>query len=148
MVDPVETAVLHGGGILVNVPAPARYAVHKLIVSRDRKVNPEKGLKDRVQATQLIHILAQDDPFALREAYAEAHGRGEAWRKLLDEAVSLLPETARAALSIHASGRPPSERVPRVSVSRSARAARRSRSRTAAAIESSRKSSMRRRTDM
>ena len=97
--DPVETAVLHGGGILVNVPAPARYAVHKLIVSRDRKVNPEKGLKDRVQATQLIHILAQDDPFALREAYAEAHGRGEAWRKLLDEAVSLLPETARAALS-------------------------------------------------
>ena len=96
--DPVETAVLHGGGVLVNAPAPARYAVHKLIVSRARKVNPEKGLKDRVQATQLIHALAQDDPFALREAYAEAHGRGEAWRKLLDEAVTLLPETARAAL--------------------------------------------------
>jgi hypothetical protein len=96
--DPVETAVLHGGGILVNVPAPARYAVHKLIVSRDRKVNPEKGLKDRAQATQLIHLLARDDPFALRDAYAEARGRGDAWRRLLDEAVSLLPETAQAAL--------------------------------------------------
>ena len=96
--DPVETAVLHGGGVLVNAPAPARYAVHKLIVSRHRKVNPEKGPKDRVQATQLIHALAADDPFALRETYAEARGRGEGWRKLLDEAVSLLPETARVAL--------------------------------------------------
>ena len=97
--DSVETAVLHGPGVLVNAPAPARYAVHKLIVSRDRKVNPEKGLKDRVQATQLIHALSADDPFALREAYGEARERGEAWRKLLDEAVSLLPETARAALT-------------------------------------------------
>jgi len=97
--DSVETAVLQGPGVLVNAPAPARYAVHKLIVSRDRKVNPEKGLKDRVQATQLIHALSADDPFALREAYGEARGRGEAWRKLLDEAVSLLPETARAALT-------------------------------------------------
>lgn len=97
--DPIETAVLHGGGVLVNTPAPARYAVHKLIVSRNRKVNPEKGFKDRLQAEQLIEILAQDDPFALREAYAEARDRGETWRKLLDEAVSLLPATARAALS-------------------------------------------------
>jgi hypothetical protein len=96
--DPIETAVLHGGGILVNVPAPARYAVHKLIVSRHRKANPEKGFKDRVQAQALIEALAQDDPFALREVYGEARDRGPAWRELLDEAVSLLPPTARAAL--------------------------------------------------
>lgn len=96
--DPVETAVLHGAGVLVNTPAPARYAVHKLMVSRNRKVNPEKGLKDRLQAAQLIEILAQEDPFALREAYAEARERGEAWRELLDQAVSLLPEPARVAL--------------------------------------------------
>lgn len=96
--EPVETAMLHGAGVLVNVPAPARYAVHKLIVSRDRKVNPEKGLKDRLQAAQLIEILTEDDPFALRDAYAEARERGETWRTLLDEAVSLLPEAAREAL--------------------------------------------------
>lgn len=94
----IETAVLHGSGVLVNVPAPARYAIHKLIVSRKRKVNPEKGLKDRLQAAQLIEALAQDDPFALREAYAEARDRGEVWRKLLDQAVSLLPTGTRAAL--------------------------------------------------
>ncbi|KSB88595.1 hypothetical protein AS593_22275 [Caulobacter vibrioides] len=96
--DPIETAVLHGGGALVNVPAPARYAVHKLIVSRDRKVNPEKGLKDRMQAQALIRALSKDDPYALREAYAEARGRGETWRQLLDEAIGLLPEDARRAL--------------------------------------------------
>jgi hypothetical protein len=96
--DTIETAVLHGPGVLVNVPAPARYAVHKLIVSRNRKVNPEKGLKDRLQAAQLIQALALDDPFALREAYAEARDRGETWRELLDQAVMLLPAEARAAL--------------------------------------------------
>ncbi|WP_180896963.1 hypothetical protein [Caulobacter flavus] len=31
-------------------------------------------------------------------AYTEARGRGEAWRKLLDEAVGLLPEDARKTL--------------------------------------------------
>lgn len=97
--DAIGTAVLHGSGVLVNVPAPARYAVHKLIVSRDRKVNREKGRKDLLQAQQLIEALAEEDPFALRDAYAEARGRGATWRKLLDEAVSLLPEAARAALA-------------------------------------------------
>ncbi len=97
--DPIETAVLHGAGVLVNAPAPARYAVHKLIVSRNRKVNPEKSFKDRQQAAQLIEILAQDDPFSLAEAYAEARSRGPEWRTLLDQAVSLLPEAAQSALT-------------------------------------------------
>ena len=97
--DPIETAVLHGGGVLVNAPAPARYAVHKLIVSRDRKVNPEKGRKDLLQAAHLIQALSLEDPFALRDAYAEARGRGPSWRELLDQAVSMLPEAARAALA-------------------------------------------------
>jgi len=96
--ETVETTVLHGSGALVNVPTPARYAVHKLIVSRDRKVNPEKGRKDRLQAAHLIEALSAEDPFSLRDAYAEARDRGAEWRRLLDEAVSLLPDAARAAL--------------------------------------------------
>jgi hypothetical protein len=97
--DTVETAVLHGPGVLVNVPAPARYAVQKLIVSRDRKVNPEKARKDRLQAEQLIEALSLEDPFSLRDAYDEARDRGAEWRRLLDQAVSILPEPARAALA-------------------------------------------------
>jgi hypothetical protein len=96
--ETVDAAVLHGDGVLVRVPAPARYAVHKLIVSRKRSQANPKRRKDLEQAQALIHALAQDDPFALRDAYGEARDRGETWRTLLDQAVSLLPETARGAL--------------------------------------------------
>lgn len=96
--DTVETAVLHGDGVLVRVPAPARYAVHKLIISRKRGQANPKRRKDVEQAEALIQALALDDPFPLREAYAEARDRGETWRELLDQAVSLLPVEARAAL--------------------------------------------------
>ncbi len=96
--DTVEAAVLHGEGVLIRVPAPARYAVHKLIISRKRSQANPKRRKDLEQAAALIQALAQDDPFALREAYAEARDRGEAWREALDQAVSLLPAEARTAL--------------------------------------------------
>ncbi|HJV42720.1 nucleotidyltransferase family protein [Caulobacter sp.] len=96
--ETVETVVLYDDGVLVRVPTPARYAVHKLIVSRKRGQANPKRRKDLEQAQALIHALAHDDPFALREAYAEARGRGEAWREPLDQAVSLLPSEARAAL--------------------------------------------------
>ena len=96
--DTVETAVLHGDGVLVRVPAPARYAVHKLIISRKRGQANPKRRKDVEQAQALIQALALDDPFALREAYSEARDRGETWRELLRQAASLLPVEARAAL--------------------------------------------------
>jgi len=96
--ETVDAAVLHEDGVLVRVPAPARYAVHKLMISRKRSQANPKRRKDLEQAQSLIQALSADDPFALREAYAEARGRGEAWRKLLDEAVSLLPQTAQVAL--------------------------------------------------
>lgn len=96
--ETVEVAVLHGDGVLVRVPTPARYAVHKLIISRKRSQANPKRRKDLEQAQALIHALAQDDPFALRDAYAEARERGEAWRELLDQAASLLPTDARTAL--------------------------------------------------
>ncbi len=96
--ETVEAAVLYDDGVLVRVPAPARYAIHKLIISRKRGSANPKRRKDVEQAQALIRALGEDDPYALRDAYAEARGRGEAWRKLLDEAVSLLPEDARRAL--------------------------------------------------
>jgi len=96
--ETVDAVILHEDGILVRVPAPARYAVHKLMISRKRSQANPKRRKDLEQAQALIHALALDDPFALGAAYAEARGRGEQWATLLDEAVSLLPDTARAAL--------------------------------------------------
>jgi hypothetical protein len=44
--DALPAALLHGGGILVNVPRPERYALHKLIVAgieRDRQDRQGSG---------------------------------------------------------------------------------------------------------
>ena len=47
--DPVRSTLLHAGGISVTVPAPERYAVHKLIVANER-TEREKQAKDLTQA--------------------------------------------------------------------------------------------------
>lgn len=87
-----RTVVLHGPGIAVNVPAPERYAVHKLIVAT-RRVGPgrAKAAKDVAQAAGLIGALAairQTD--LLRDAWEDAWQRGPAWRKALNSGLSLI----------------------------------------------------------
>lgn len=96
--DPIEAAALYDAGVLVRIPQPARFAVHKLMVNRRRPAGSAKGLKDLAQAAALIELLARHDPFSLRDAYKEARERGPAWEALLDEAASLLPESLRAFL--------------------------------------------------
>ncbi len=51
--QPVRSALLHRAGVAVLVPAPERFAVHKLIVSELRRADREsaaKARKDREQA--------------------------------------------------------------------------------------------------
>ncbi len=76
--QPVEAVVLYGGGVLVNVPEPARYAVHKLIVSQLRPDNPKRA-KDLWQASCLVTVLLKQDKHSLIEAFAEAIKRGPKW---------------------------------------------------------------------
>ena len=96
--DNVEAALLHDDGVLVRVPTPARFAVHKLLISRKRPPMSGKSPKDLLQAQTLIEALAEIDPFALREAWREARERGPKWRELLDQAGAMLEPSARAAL--------------------------------------------------
>lgn len=81
--DPVRSVVLHKGGIPVRVPAPERYAVHKLIVATLRREDPAKSGKDVRQAEQLIRALLSSRSFALFEVWKEATERGPAWREHL-----------------------------------------------------------------
>jgi hypothetical protein len=68
-------AVVGGSGILVEVPAPSRFALHKLLVSRLRPASGHaKGAKDLFQAAQLIEVLAADRPGDLCGAW-EALGK-------------------------------------------------------------------------
>jgi hypothetical protein len=84
---PTRAVVLAAAGIVVNVPAPGRFAVHKLWLARERDVAEQaKARKDLRQAKQLIEVLETDRPEELTRAWAalETH-RG--MRRVVESAI-------------------------------------------------------------
>ena len=96
---PTQAAALYRSGILINVPQPARYAVHKLIVATRRASSAAvKATKDIEQSAALIRVLAEDRPDELEDAFVEARERGPAWRESVDRGARRLPRDAKTAL--------------------------------------------------
>lgn len=93
--DPEPAVLLHGPGVYVSVPAPQRFAVHKLIVSRRRRAGSAKQEKDTKQAEALLDVLSTKRPFDLSAAWHEAYGRGKGWRQPLEEGLSLIQPSIR-----------------------------------------------------
>lgn len=88
---PQPAAVVAGHGILVNVPDPARFALHKLLVAQDRPVALQaKAKKDVTQAAHLVTALAELRPNDVEDAFAEVKSRGKRWRAALERALLLL----------------------------------------------------------
>jgi hypothetical protein len=79
--EPVYALALGRQPILVRVPAPERFAVHKLIVSQERKNDPLKVQKDLEQAFDLQKILQIMNPEGLEEMFAEARKKGPGWER-------------------------------------------------------------------
>ncbi len=102
--EPVWSVVLHRAGVPVLVPAPERYAIHKLIVAIERRQDgrtTSKAGKDIVQAETLIVGLAETGRgLDLGSAWAEAWERGPAWREDLDAGRGRLSSAAREALRL------------------------------------------------
>ena len=101
--NPEKAAVLDSGGFLTLVPAPARYALHKIIVACERPASQEtKASKDLAQAAQILEQLAEARPGDLRLAERALAKKG--WSaKLARGAKRLLrlhPEAAGAARRI------------------------------------------------
>jgi hypothetical protein len=89
--DVQPAAVVDGGGILVNVPHPARFAVHKLIVAQDRPAAFEtKARKDLAQVTELIDALDTARPGEIDEAWKRARIRGRGWQRALRRGAAML----------------------------------------------------------
>jgi hypothetical protein len=94
--EEIPAVAMHGAGIAINVPAPERYAIHKLLVGRRRRRESAiKIRKDFEQAAHLLDILSDSRRFELREMWNEAYGRGPTWRKLLGEGLALIPPRTR-----------------------------------------------------
>ncbi len=96
--EPIQAAAVYRDGILVQVPRPERFAIHKLIVADRRREGPDslKSRKDLLQAELLIAILAEDRPSDLVEAYQDAINRGPRWRERIERSLARLPATAKA----------------------------------------------------
>ena len=72
----VQAVVLGGTGILVNVPAPGRYALHKLWLASQRPVAEQaKARKDKRQAAALLEVLLEDRRDELRAGWVALAGR-------------------------------------------------------------------------
>ena len=95
--DPAWAVVLYREGVLVRVPAPERYAIHKLIVASARTgLHRAKSEKDLLQASALILALAEARPFELRAAHDDAVSRGPSWRRAIEGSLARRPEIAGA----------------------------------------------------
>lgn len=74
--DATLAVIVGGSGVLVHVPSPARFALHKLWVAKQRNVSEQaKARKDLRQAEQLLTVLAEDRPGDLTAAWRAAEER-------------------------------------------------------------------------
>ena len=90
---PVDVPIINGDATMVKVPDPARFALHKLIVSMNRPVTQQtKSAKDRQQAGELIEVLMQDRPSDIELAAENINARRPGWRKRLKEGAARLPD--------------------------------------------------------
>jgi len=94
----IDTALMAFSGILVRVPDPSRFALHKLWLAAHRPVSQtNRANKDREQAKQLLELLLDDRANELRAALASLPPSGRAARTLRRE-IARLPEGLAAEL--------------------------------------------------
>lgn len=89
---PVRTVALWGAGVAVNIPQPAKFAVHKLILAQKRDGGSRlKRQKDLAQADALIDALLANDPYSLEDAIEDARSQGSrGWGVPIDRSLKEL----------------------------------------------------------
>jgi hypothetical protein len=107
--EPIKVALPYRNGVLVQIPRPERFAIHKLIVADRRKDGPDslKARKDRRQAEFLITALAEDRPDDLYEAYEAAASQGPRWRERLAASIARAPAASEKLRQVGAITQPP-----------------------------------------
>lgn len=91
LADIQPAVLLHGHGIMVNVPAPARFAIHKCALSLKRPAaSAAKARKDRIQAEQLFRVLVEERPSDIAFAHEAARSQGKNFLKRFETALDML----------------------------------------------------------
>ena len=83
------------GAVVVNIPHPARYALHKLLVSGERSASLlQKARKDLLQAAALLGYLKAVRPWDVEEAWKDLIGRGRGWATRARQGLDALAKSA------------------------------------------------------
>ncbi len=102
LIEETQPAVVMGGhGVLVNVPRPGRYALHKLIVASRRAARASsttKANKDRAQAAALLELLLSDLPGEITLGWKILAARGKPWLAAARASAAFLPPELLAQL--------------------------------------------------
>lgn len=100
--NPVDSVLLHQGGVHVKVPAPERFAIHKMIVAVRRLEDANgraKSRKDAQQAGLLIEALCSGGTSVeLGMMLIEARERGPKWQDALTRGRLMVSDEARTKL--------------------------------------------------
>lgn len=85
--------------ILVTVPHPVRYALHKILVAMNRGVHEHaKRTKDLHQASQLIVVCTEEMPDFLESSLKELFAKGKKWKTLFKKGATYLSPEAQILL--------------------------------------------------
>ncbi|MCW8831596.1 MAG: GSU2403 family nucleotidyltransferase fold protein [Gammaproteobacteria bacterium] len=100
LLEDIQPAVLlYKHGVLINVPAPARFAFHKLMVSqRRRAADVEKIKRDLMQAEQLFEVLVEGRPGDLILAYEAAEKMGDKFLQQLKLGMAMIDSGVRESV--------------------------------------------------
>jgi hypothetical protein len=79
----------------VNLPDPARYGLHKLLVAAERGPRHVKYIKDITQALSLVDWHLQRAPSVLVEAWEDLASRGAGWVKRARQSLHAAPVAHR-----------------------------------------------------
>jgi hypothetical protein len=97
---PIPAVVLAASPVLVRIPRPGRFALHKLWTASERPSSEQaKARKDRSQAAALIDVLAEDRPDDLREAW-RALGKRRTARGRIAREWSRLPAAIQKSFPV------------------------------------------------
>ena len=91
--DTIPVPIINGGATLVNVPDPARFALHKLLISARRQAFEQpKAVKDRQQAAELLAELYENRKGDLMLAVEALNKRAAVWGTRLRRELGKLPD--------------------------------------------------------
>ena len=100
--DPIKAVAVYRSGVLVQIPRPERFAIHKLIVAGRRREGSDslKAHKDRLEAAFLITILTEDRPDEIERGIRRCISSGPKWQQRLDQSLKHIPDTRKLLMGL------------------------------------------------